>query len=230
MNLAPTDTGDPRGYAQARALFDGDIAVAATDPRSAHNRALPQESGPMARMAPIRQKAYTAGRCAAHHALRDLGHPVAPVLMAPDRAPVWPKGLTGSISHSQTCCIAALGRVNQVAALGVDVEEDSDLDHDLLTTVCTADERAWLSVLPQAQAGVMAKLIFSAKECAYKCQYPQSKTLFGFDALCVTPDPACGQFEATFLFDIPHFPVGTRLLGRFAIKDGLIITAMTIRP
>ncbi len=230
MNLAPADTEYPRGYTQARALFDESIAVAVTDPRSAHNRALPQESGPMARMASIRQKAYTAGRSAAHSAMRELGHPVAPVLMAPDRAPVWPRGLTGSISHSQTCCIAAIGHMDRVAALGVDVEEDSDLDHDLLSTVCTVDERAWLSVLPQAQAGVMAKLIFSAKECAYKCQYSRSKTLFGFDTLCVTPAPVSGRFEATFLSDIPHFPVGTRLSGRFAIEDGLIITAMTIRP
>jgi len=112
----------------------------------------------------------------------------------------------------------------------VDVEEDSDLDDDLLTTICTADERAWLSVQPQAQAGIMAKLIFSAKECAYKCQYPRSKTLFGFDTLIITPDPESGQFEATFLTDIPHFPAGTRLEGRFAIKGGLIVTAMAIRP
>jgi len=229
MNLSPADTNYPRGYAQTRRLFDDHIAVSATDPRSAHNHALPQESGPLARMAPIRQKAYAAGRAAAHQAMRDLGHPLAPVLMAPDRAPVWPTGLTGSISHSQTCCIAALGRVDQVAALGVDVEEDSDLDQDLLTTVCTVDERAWLSVLPKSQAGRMAKLIFSAKECAYKCQYSRSKTLFGFDTLCVTPDPACGQFEATFLTDIRHFPAGTRLAGRFAIEDGLIVTAMILR-
>jgi 4'-phosphopantetheinyl transferase EntD len=150
--------------------------------------------------------------------------------MAPDRAPVWPKGLIGSLSHSQTCCIAAIGRADRVAGLGVDVEEDSDLDHDLLSTVCTVDERAWLSLQPRTQAGLMAKLIFSAKECAYKCQYPRSKTLFGFDTLCVTPDPASGLFEATFLSDVPHFPAGTRLRGRFAMGNGLIVTAMEIRP
>ncbi|MCF6233932.1 MAG: 4'-phosphopantetheinyl transferase superfamily protein [Rhodobacteraceae bacterium] len=220
----------PHGYAQARSLFDDCITVAATDPRAAHNRTLAQESGPMARMAPVRQKAYAAGRAAAHRAMRELGHPRAPVLMAPDRAPLWPKGLTGSISHSQTCCIAALGRLDQVAALGVDVEEDSNLDSDLLPIVCTVDERAWLSAQSKTQAGVLAKLIFSAKECTYKCQYPRSKTLFGFDTLCVTPDPESGQFEATFLSDVPHFPAGTRLHGRFAMGRGLIVTAMTIRP
>ena len=230
MNTAPLHIPEPPGHALARSLFDKCVAVAATDPRSAHNRTLPQEAGPVARMAPLRQKSYAAGRAAAHVAMRQLAQPVAPVLMAPDRAPVWPRGLTGSISHSQTCCIAVLARMDEVTALGVDVEEDSDLDMDLLSVVCTHKERDWLSRQPSLRAGLLAKLIFSAKECAYKCQYPRSKTLFGFDTLIITPDPESGQFEATFLTDIPHFPAGTRLEGRFAIKGGLIVTAMAIRP
>lgn len=228
MTAAPARIHDHPGLELARSLFDADIGVAVTDPRTTYNRPLPQEARAMGRMAPVRQRAYAAGRVAAQQAMACLGHPVHPVLMTPDRAPLWPEGLTGSISHSQSCCIAALGRTGQVRALGVDVEEDTDLDSDLFATICTTDERAWLSAQPQA--GLLAKLIFSAKECAYKCQYPLSRTLFGFDMLQVTPDPDSGQFEATFLRDVPQFAAGTRLYGRFVIADGLIITAMTLRP
>ena len=230
MTTIQTDIRDPAGLSMARALFGAEIAVAVTDPRVAHNRVLPQETRALKRMAPIRQRAYSAGRVAVHEATSQLDLPLRPVLMTPDRAPLWPEGLTGSISHSQSCCIAALGRTNQVRALGVDVEEDTDLDSDLVATVCTRAERAWLSAQPNAQAGLLAKLIFSAKECAYKCQYPVSKTLFGFDTFEVTPDPDTGQFEATFLNNVPHFAAGTQLHGRFGIADGLIITAMALRP
>lgn len=233
MIAASADTTTPvgfslAGFSLARSLFAPGIAVAVTDPRATHNRVLPQEAGAMARMAPVRQRSFAAGRAAAHEAMARLGHMVRPVLMAPDRAPFWPAGVTGSISHSQSCCIAALGRTNHVRALGVDVEEDSDLQGDLVATICTIAERAWLS--GQSRSGLLGKLIFSAKECAYKCQYPVSKTLFGFDTLEVTPDLDSGQFEVTFQRDVPHFTAGTLLHGRFVIGDGLIVTAMTLRP
>lgn len=230
MTIEPTNIHEPAGYTLARSLFGADLAIAVTDPRTTYNHLLPQETGAMSRMAPTRQRAYAAGRAAAHDAMTRLGQPVQPVLMTPDRAPLWPEGLTGSISHSQSCCIAVLGRVSDVRAIGVDVEEDTGLDADLVATVCTTVERAWLSAQPRATAGLLGKLIFSAKECAYKCQYPLSKTLFGFENLEVTPDPDTGQFEATFLNSIPPFAAGTRLHGRFDIADGLIITAMVLRP
>ena len=228
MNLAQSDIGDPVGFTLARALFAPDIAVAVTDPRASHHHPLAQESGAMARMAPIRRRAYAAGRAAAHRAMTRLGRTVQPVLMTPDRAPLWPEGLAGSISHSQSCCIAAIGQTSDVRAIGVDVEEDTRLDDDLTGIVCTQSEKAWLSTKSHDHAGVLAKLIFSAKECAYKCQYPVSKTLFGFDTFDITPDLDTGQFEATFVRDVPHFRAGTHLHGRFAISGGLIVTAMAL--
>jgi 4'-phosphopantetheinyl transferase EntD len=228
MNLAHSDIGDLAGLVLARPLFGPEIAVAATDPRASHHRPLAQESGATVRMSPIRRRAYAAGRVAAHDCMTGLGRNVQPVLTTPDRAPLWPEGLTGSISHSQSCCIAALGQTTDVQSLGVDVEEATGIDDDLIGIVCTQTEKAWLSTRSRERAGVLGKLIFSAKECAYKCQYPLSKTLFGFDTFDITPDLDTGQFEATFLCDVPHFRAGTHLCGRFAIAQGLIVTAMAI--
>jgi len=183
----------------------------------------------MARMAPVRQRAYAAGRVAAHNAMVDLSLPKRPVLMAPDRAPIWPEGLVGSLSHSQTCCIAALGPSDRFRALGIDVEEATRLDSDLLPTVCTNAELGWLAAQPTTDAGLLGKLIFSAKECAYKCQYAVTRALFGFDTFEITPDLDTGQFEATFTRDILPFAAKTCLHGRFVISDGLIITTMALR-
>jgi len=229
MISSPTETRNALGYALARPLFVAEIAIGATDPRAAHNRPLPQESAVMVHMAPVRQRAYAAGRVAAHSAMAALGQSARPVLTAPDRAPVWPDGLAGSISHSKTCCVAALGPSSQFRALGVDVEEATALDSDLLPVVCTSAELGWLAAQPKSEAEILAKMIFSAKECAYKCQYALTRALFGFETFEVTPDLDTGQFEATFRRDVLPFSAGTCLHGRFVIANGLIVTAMALR-
>lgn len=70
-----------------------------------------------------RQAAFLAGRRCAHGALRRLtgtGHYPA---QGADRAPVWPNGCRGSISHSRDLAVAVAGRAVDWTALGVDVED-----------------------------------------------------------------------------------------------------------
>lgn len=215
--------------ALARPLLPPSIALAATDPRSTRHRPLPEEAEGLTRFAPKRAREFAAGRAAAHRAMRQLGEPARPVRSGDDRAPIWPDGLTGSISHCSTACIAAVARKDEVRSIGVDVEEDKPLWPEVIPTVCTITERAWLATLPEEDAGRMARLIFSAKECAYKCQYPLSHALFGFEMFEITLDLDTGQFEATFTADAPPFRRGEYLCGRFSIGHGLIVTAMTVQ-
>ncbi len=203
----------------ARTLFAPDIAIAASDPRVLHDM-LPDEAASLLASVPKRQREFSAGRSAARQAMTDLGHPALPVLQGADRAPVWPGGLTGSISHSKTAC---LGVVGSVRALGVDIEEAEPLEANLIPIICTPREQDWLA----GQDPVMLRLIFSAKECAYKAQYTISRTLFGFDTLELTIDGF--GFTACFLRDIAPFQTGDTLTGRFAMDRDHIITAMTLR-
>lgn len=225
---AHIDSPEAIGYDLARALFAPSVAVVTTDPRAPHYRVLPQEVPAMARAVPGRKRAFSAGRAAAHRAMTELGVAIAPVVMGADRAPIWPVGLTGSISHSQTCCIAALAHGSDVQSLGVDVEEDSGLAPDLFDVVCSPAERAWLAAQPERSAPRLAKLIFSAKETAYKCQYPISQELFGFETLETRFDLEAGSFTATFANDVAGFATGHSLRGRFVMDRGLIVTAMTL--
>jgi 4'-phosphopantetheinyl transferase EntD len=209
----------------ARALFGPDIALAAADPGADGPPALPAEAAAMARMVPARRREFAAGRDAARRAMVALGLPPVAVPMGDDRAPVWPAGVIGAISHGGGACLAAVARAGKVRGLGLDLEPDADLDPDLIASICTPAERAGL---PATGAGRAARLIFSAKECAYKCQYGASRTLFGFDTLEITLDPAAGRFAAVFAADVPPFARDTVLPGRFAIGAGLIVTAMTL--
>lgn len=206
----------------------GPVAVAVTDPQVEHPGAFPAELAEMPRAVDKRRREYVAGRVAAHRAMEKLGLTPRPVLATRARAPSWPRGLTGSLSHNDTTCVAAVARASQVRSLGIDVEDDTPLARDLVATVCTLEERAWLATQPEETRGRLAKLIFSAKEAVYKCQYPVSHRVLDFDAVLVTPDVDTGQFEATFLEATGPFRLYDRLNGRFAVHAGLIHAAVVL--
>lgn len=209
-------------------LFPPAVTVAVTDPAQAHPALFAAEARAVAQARPNRQREFRAGRAAIRAALARMGLPPWPVPAGPDRAPVWPGGVTGSLSHSATVCVAALVPSGALAAVGVDIEPAEALPEALLPEICTLPERAWLSTRPAAERGLLARLIFSAKECAYKAQYMQSRSFLEFSDLEVTLAPETGQFDATFRRAVPGFGREARLFGRFAIAQGHIVTALTV--
>lgn len=214
--------------ALARGLFPDDVAVAVSFPWDAPEGVLPEEVASLRAPIDKRLREFAAGRRAARAAMAQLDHAPKPVPHGADRAPQWPRGLSGSLSHTDAICIAVLASSGRYAALGLDVEEDADLPADTLPEVCTPMELAWLSVQPQDSRGRLARLIFSAKECAYKLQYPLTGELISFDAFEITPDLETGQFEATLTRDVAPFSERTHLSGRFAFGAGLILTGMAL--
>ncbi len=198
--------------AVARQLLPATVAVAAADPTQATEQLWPDEALPNA--IPRRLMEFAAGRSAARQAFSQLGHPAASIPQGPDRAPMWPMGLTGSITHSPTLCLAAVTHAPQL--IGIDLEPATALSPDLWDVVLRPAERATLQ--GRQNAPLLAKLMFCAKEAAYKAQYPRSKTLFGFDAIEITL--AENTFAARFTLSVPAFDQGCVLHGRFAeIED-----------
>lgn len=226
--LAPSLQGAD-AWALARALLPGSVALASADPRAPQPAAWPEERAPLSRARPARLREFDAGRAAARAAMAALDLPPAPVLHGADRAPVWPGGLTGSIAHCATACLAAVARQGDIRALGLDLEEDTPLPDELIETVCTPAEREGLATLPRAARGALAKRIFCAKEAAYKAQYPLSRTLFDFQTLRIGFDGPPGHFSARVLCPVPPFATGTCLNGRLATGGGLIVAAVVLR-
>ncbi|MCU9837683.1 4'-phosphopantetheinyl transferase superfamily protein [Ruegeria sp. WL0004] len=207
----------------ASPLLGRGAAIAAADPTRDYE-VYAEELAAIPGAVDKRRREFTAGRMATRLALRELGAPAMAVPMGADRAPIWPPGLLGTITHTGTACLAAVAWEGELRLLGLDLEEDSPLDPDLMPTICTPAETAWLA--GQDNRGHWAKLIFSAKECAYKAQYRISRTLFGFDTLRITLDTANKGFTATFRTGVPGFKRGDILRGRFATGHGLIVTAI----
>ena len=211
--------------AAAAALFDGAVAVALTDPHQVQAPLWPQEAQFVAQAVAKRQAEFAAGRSAARAAMRALGGIDAAIPASADRAPSWPAGWHGSITHNDRWCLAAVTR--GAAHLGIDIETATPLNPDLLPMICSAAEVARIAGTEQ---GMLAKVIFSAKEAAYKAQYPLTQTLFGFDHLDIVLDTDVGEFTARFLQPAGQFVAGDVLQGRFALAAKHIITAVTIDP
>ncbi|MCG7628925.1 4'-phosphopantetheinyl transferase superfamily protein [Epibacterium sp. MM17-32] len=232
MTQAQQDTSDLGSdrLSLLRSLLSKAVAIGSADPQGPLPAPFPEERACLsANAVDKRRREFAAGRAAAHQAMRALNREPAPILIGPKRAPLWPAGVSGSITHCRSCALAAIARHSTHPGLGIDVEEDTPLSADLWPSIANATERDWLARHPNpGQAG---KLLFSAKEAAYKAQYAISQRFFGFDGLDLTfVDGATGAggFTATFTGEQPPFRAGARLQGRFAIGCGVIITAVEI--
>jgi len=180
-----------------------------------------------------RRVEFSAGRALAREALADLGLPGVTIPRGPDRAPVWPGGVTGSISHTKDWCGVALARTRDVAALGIDGELAEPLKRELWRHICVEEELSFLDTCSGSlDAGVVAKLIFSAKESAYKAQYALSRKYLGFAAMRIEivagTEGSRGAFRAIFRQEAPPFAVGSILRGTFLFADGLVLTGVLI--
>ena len=214
--------------ALAAPLVGAGVALAIADPKGDPLQPFPEESACLSSRAVARRRSeFSAGRAAARNAMVKLGIEPRPVLAGDDRAPIWPRGLVGSISHTYNCAMAAVARRGDVESIGIDAEEGTPLEEQLFSAICSVNEQAWLST--QDEPALLAKLVFSAKEAAYKCQYPLSGRLFGFDGMELEIDRDAGVFKAVFTADQPPFNRGDAIRGRFAIGSGLIVTAAELR-
>ncbi|RLB45661.1 MAG: phosphopantetheinyl transferase [Deltaproteobacteria bacterium] len=192
------------------------------DPHSLEGGLLNAEEEAVAGAAQTRIEQFTAGRVCSRIALGRLGvATTTPILRGEDRAPIWPLGFVGTISHTDTWCAAAVARAEDVRSIGIDLEPATPLNESLWRRVCTPKERDWLHEL--AEPGLMGKILFSAKESVYKCQYPITTKFLGFHAVEVELDD--GAFRAVFQQEAGEFRPGDVMSGRYLVEEGLVATA-----
>ncbi|WP_172292694.1 4'-phosphopantetheinyl transferase [Pseudoruegeria sp. HB172150] len=205
------------------------VVAAALDPRAPQAGLMPCEEATVDRALPARRREYACGRAAARGAMAGIGVFGQPVTTAEDGSPSWPCGVVGSITHSDRVCLAAVGRAESIESIGLALSDAEPLEEARLHTVLTPHERDWLEEAPVIRRGVLAKLILSAKECAYKCQYPLTGLSFGFDELEIALDTDNRTFRAIPL-DAPIPPeIAARMCGRYVSVMGQMLTTMVLR-
>ncbi|WP_296240275.1 enterobactin synthase subunit EntD [uncultured Enterobacter sp.] len=129
-----------------------------------------------------RKAEHLAGRIAAAHALNARVIPG----IGPSGEPLWPDGISGSITHSGTQAMAVVVREQQ-ALIGIDCEailpeyEAREIKNGIIDI--QEEQVLSRSVYPFALA---LTLVFSAKESLFKALFPQVQAYMGFDSARVT--------------------------------------------
>ena len=181
----------------------------------------PSEEAGVVDAVPARRAEYAAVRECARTALRRLGLADAAVPAGPDRAPVWPAGIVGSMTHVDGYRAAAVGRSDAWAGIGIDAEVHAPLPPEVASLVMSDDERSALARTDRALCP--DRVLFSAKESVYKLWYPVTRSWLGFEDIDVRLGD--GTFEAR----IGRTGLGTDVLhGRWAVGNGLVVTAIAL--
>jgi 4'-phosphopantetheinyl transferase EntD len=161
---------------------------------------------------------FCAGRHCAHEALRRLGIPARAILRAASGAPIWPEGVTGSISHCPglTAACAVRTDLGGVASVGVDVERIGRIERDLWPVLFGAGERAALDGLPENAVAAYATAFFCIKECVLKIV--TAEEMADLDLPDITVAVAGNSFGVSVRQgDLPRLSVWVEFLGRHVV-------------
>lgn len=161
--------------------FNGDRPLAAVFVRvTDHSASLhPAERELVAHGGRARLRAFSSGRRAARCALGELGVRGQAVL-ARGRAPLWPAGVVGSITHSATLAAAVAGHAANWAGVGADLTPGGRVSARVAQRVLLPVER---EALPSHE---WRTAMFSAKESVYKAVHPLCGEFLAFRDVRIT--------------------------------------------
>jgi 4'-phosphopantetheinyl transferase EntD len=214
------------------ALFPAGVAAAELSTPGHSELLWEDERRSVVRAVPARVAEFAAGRHCAHCAMAQLGLDDAPLPAGADRAPQWPTGVIGSITHSGGFAAAVVARTELCAGLGLDAQVIAEMSPTLWRTFCTPAERRRLMALSPEDGRMAAAMCFAAKEAFYKCQYCLSQTWLDFDAVEIEwegPLPQAGEFSVRLLtMSSPALACASAGSGRFCRRDDLVVAAVAI--
>ena len=190
----------------------------------------PSEEPAVERALASRRAEFTTARTCAREALAALGAPAEAVPVGEKRAPVWPSGVVGSITHTRGFRGAAVAWRSVMRSVGIDAEVHDALPDGVLEAVSSEGERSALSALAAARPEVSwDRLLFSAKESVYKTWFPLTGRWLGFEDAELVP-AVDGTFRARLLVEGPTVDgvVVSAFDGRWAVDDGILVTAIAL--
>ena len=193
----------------------------------------PEELAMMSGCVEKRRRELAASRQCARKALATLGISEFPLLLGPDRSPIWPPGVVGAITHTNGIpggyCGVALADRRFFSGLGVDAEPRRPLPTDVWSTIL--DETEHLTALAANEPGIQARLVFSAKETTYKALYPALKRFLEFSDVHIETHCDSRVFRASLAGNASAaLPDLGPLFGSLLVDDELIVTAMKLPP
>jgi 4'-phosphopantetheinyl transferase EntD len=143
-----------------------------------------------------RRREFAAGRWHARRALRELGVQEPSIPRGDDGAPIWPEGFVGSISHTmdgeRVFAVAAVARVCDLLAVGIDVEAPARPPARVWEGVLTRAEMAQVMSLPAPLRTAEVMAYWCAKEAVAKACMGR----FGIESIGIHRESGSPTFDA----------------------------------
>jgi enterobactin synthetase component D len=177
-----------------------------------------------------RSREFLLGRLCASEAHKILeGKDLFNVSVSSNRAPLWPNGIVGSISHDKVWVGAAVAKTSDLLGIGIDFEIKGRAKLNLKNQITSNYDISTHEGLSETE---LLTMIFSMKECLYKALYPLVNKFFGFEDAAVTEiNTQEGTFEIKLLTKLSEqFRPGEYYLfkGRFVILPESVLAALEI--
>jgi 4'-phosphopantetheinyl transferase EntD len=190
----------------------------------------PVEAAAVANAVAERRREFGTVRYCARRALRQLGVPAGPILPDGDRAPRWPTGVVGSMTHCDGYRAAVVARSDELCGVGIDAEPHDAMPTAALDLVLRAEEWAQLPALAAAHPHLhWDRILFCAKEAVYKAWFPLTRRWLDFSDVSVTA-LLDGTFRARL--QVPGAHLGGADVdgfdGRWIVGHGLVVAATSL--
>jgi len=178
-----------------------------------------------------RKAEYLAGRLCAREALRTVIGMGAVPGTGEDRAPQWPAGSVGSITHSHGKAAAIVGAAPHYASVGLDMEHLMPDQRALKLTgqVLTKAEQDRFGAALADTPGEFLTLAFSLKETLFKALYPLTLKRFYFEHAELLGWQADGTARLRLLTDLSEqWCCDRELDAQFVNRNGQILSLIAI--
>jgi len=174
-----------------------------------------------------RQAEFLAGRCAASSVLSHLGYKNTFVPIGKHRSPIWPNGIIGSITHTNTTALCSVANAKDRMFLGIDLENwlsDKTIQETKRLIVTQKEERLLRNSGMSFNHAMT--LVFSAKESLFKALYPNVGDYFDFLAAeIVGISVEQRRFELRLCKKLSSvLPMGHYFKGHFRLDTDAILT------
>lgn len=204
-----------------RAVLPDEVAVAEshcdlTEPLFA------DEERAIAAAVASRRAEYITVRACARSAFARFGVKRPSLAPGADRAPTWPEGFVGSLTHCAGFRGAALARATEFIALGIDAEPNEPLPEGVWDVVSVPSERGQICRSPVHRD----RLLFSAKESVFKAWWPLTGRWLEFGDVTVAFHDQVSERRGAFT---AWLATGEELSGRWAADDRHVVTAVALR-
>ncbi len=195
-----------------------------------------------------RKREFLSGRMAARQSIDSFNKSSNNIILNKgiDREekglPIWPTGIVGSISHSDTHAVCAIGSSDIFYGIGLDLLDTKRHTYKgLLSRICSVEEREALETHWDADLALLRSIVFSGKEAIYKficsLRIPelQDYTFFWTDFSFKLIKEAEGKFIINVDFSnrlssrLPEFMLRKKSQVQVIVKDELILSVCFLR-